>query len=310
MDVSVSKSADALEQSELTRTAGTDKTVEPPHASLPQPDKPLITIEPSKGWVQLNLREIWAHRELLFFLTWRDVKVRYKQTALGVLWAILQPLFMMLVFTIFFGRLAGVDSKVDVPYPLFAFAGLLPWTFFANAVSNSGNSLVGSANLINKVYFPRLMIPAASVGASLVDLAIAFVILLGLMIYYGVAITWTVVMLPVLVVLATLLALGVGMWLSALNVKYRDIRYAIPFLIQLWMFVSPVIYPATMLPEKWRWVLQLNPLTGIIEGFRAALFGHAFDWPALGFSTLVTLVILIYSAYAFRRMEKNFADIV
>jgi|ERR1044071_6000935 lipopolysaccharide transport system permease protein len=310
MDVSVSKSADALEQSELTRTAGTDKTVEPPHASLPQPDKPLITIEPSKGWVQLNLREIWAHRELLFFLTWRDVKVRYKQTALGVLWAILQPLFMMLVFTIFFGRFAGVDSKVDVPYPLFAFAGLLPWTFFANAVSNSGNSLVGSANLINKVYFPRLMIPAATVGASLVDLAIAFVILLGLMIYYGVAVTWTIVMLPVLVVLATLLALGVGMWLSALNVKYRDIRYAIPFLIQLWMFVSPVIYPATMLPEKWRWVLALNPLTGIIEGFRAALFGRAFDWPALGFSTLVTLAILIYSAYAFRRMEKNFADIV
>ena len=186
----------------------------------------------------------------------------------------------------------------------------MPWTFFASSISNSGNSLVGSANLITKVYFPRLMIPAATVGASLVDLAIAFVILLGLMIYYGVAVTWTIVMLPVLVLMVTLLALGVGMWLSALNVKYRDIRYAIPFIIQLWMFVSPIIYPATMIPEKWRWVLTLNPLTGIIEGFRSALFGRAFDWPALGFSALATLLVLTYSAYAFRRMEKTFADIV
>ena len=294
----------------MTRTAETDKTVPAPRTSLPQPDKPLIIIEPSKGWVQLNLRELWAHRELLFFLTWRDVKVRYKQTALGVLWAILQPVFMMLVFTIFFGRFAGVDSKVDVPYPLFALAGLVPWTFFANAISNSGNSIVGSASLISKVYFPRLMIPGAAVGASLADLAIAFVILLGLMIYYGVAITWAVVMLPVLVVLVTLLALGVGLWLSALNVKYRDIRYAIPFLIQLWLFVSPVIYPASMLPEKWRWLLALNPLTGIIEGFRSALFAQPFDWTALGFSALATLLLLIYSAYTFRRMEKTFADIV
>jgi lipopolysaccharide transport system permease protein len=197
-----------------------------------------------------------------------------------------------------------------VPYPLFAFAGLLPWTFFSNAVTNSGNSIVGSAHLITKVYFPRLMVPAAAVGAGLVDLGIAFVILLGIMIYYGVALTWAMAMLPLLVVLITLLALGMGMWLSALNVKYRDVRYAIPFLVQIWMFLSPIIYPTTLVPQRWRWLLALNPLTGIIEGFRAALFGRAFDWTALAISTMITLLLLVYSAYAFRRMEKSFADVV
>jgi homopolymeric O-antigen transport system permease protein len=275
------------------------------------PVTPLVVIEPSSSWVALNLRDLWSYRELLYFLTWRDIKVRYKQTLLGVVWAIMQPLFTMLVFTLFFGRLAGMDARTDgMPYPLFAFAGLLPWTFFANAITNSGNSLVGSANLITKVYFPRMIIPGAAVAAGLVDLGIAFIMLVGLMIYYQVTITWTLLMLPVLVILTALLAVGVGMWLSALNVKYRDIRFAMPFVIQLWLFVSPVIFPANILPEKWRWVMDLNPLTGIIEGYRSSVFGRPINWTALGISTVITLVILIYASYSFRRMEKTFADIV
>jgi homopolymeric O-antigen transport system permease protein len=275
------------------------------------PVTPLVVIEPSSSWVALNLRDLWSYRELLYFLTWRDIKVRYKQTLLGVVWAIMQPLFTMLVFTLFFGRLAGMDARTDgMPYPLFAFAGLLPWTFFANAITNSGNSLVGSANLITKVYFPRMIIPGAAVAAGLVDLGIAFIMLVGLMIYYQVTITWTLLMLPVLVILTALLAVGVGMWLSALNVKYRDIRFAMPFVIQLWLFVSPVIFPANILPEKWRWVMDLNPLTGIIEGYRSSVFGRPINWTALGISTVITLLILIYASYSFRRMEKTFADIV
>ncbi|MGI9164775.1 MAG: ABC transporter permease [Pyrinomonadaceae bacterium] len=273
------------------------------------PDRPLVTIEPSGSWVALDLRSLWVYRELLYFLTWRDVKVRYKQTLLGAAWAIIQPLFSMLVFTLLFGRLAGLPSD-GIPYPLFAYAGLLPWTFFQTAVTNSGNSLVGNSNLITKVYFPRMIIPGATVGAALIDFAVAFVVLIGLMIYYGVALTWGILMLPVLVALTTLLALGVGMWMSALNVKYRDIRYALPFLIQLWMFFSPIIYPLSMVPEKWRWLLALNPLTGIIEGFRSSLFGRKFDWTIIIISTAITLLLLVYSAYAFRRMEKTFADIV
>src|SRR5882762_2489331 len=210
-----------------------------------EPEQPLLKIRPKKGWVALNLKDLWVYRELLYFLTWRDIKVRYKQTILGASWAIIQPLFTMLLFTLFFGKLAHVPSD-GVPYPIFAYAGLLPWTFFSNAVTNSGNSLVGSSNLITKVYFPRMIIPGAAVGAGLVDFAIAFIILVVLMIYYGVALTWSIVMLPVLIILLTLLAIGVGMWTSALNVKYRDIRYALPFLIQLWLFASPVIYPASL----------------------------------------------------------------
>jgi lipopolysaccharide transport system permease protein len=277
--------------------------------SSPLPDQPLVVIEPRKPWAALDLKEMWAYRELLYFLVWRDVKVRYKQTALGAAWAIIQPLFTMLIFTIFFGRLAGVPSD-NVPYPLFAYAGLLPWTFFANAVTNSGNSLISSANLITKVYFPRMLIPAAAVGAGLVDLAIAFLILIPLMIYYHAAITWNVLLLPLVVLMTTLLALAVGMWLSALNVKYRDVRFALPFLIQLWMFVSPVIYPASFLPQQWRWILWLNPMTGIIEGYRSSLFGKPFNWTALAASAAITLALLIYSSYVFRRMEKSFADIV
>jgi lipopolysaccharide transport system permease protein len=252
---------------------------------------------------------MWSYRELLYFLIWRDVKVRYKQTGLGVAWAIIQPLFTMIIFTLFFGRLAGVPSD-NVPYPLFAYAGLLPWTFFSNAISNSGNSLVGSANLITKVYFPRMIIPGAAVAAGLVDFAIALIILILLMFYYGVILSWSILMFPVLVTLTTLLAVGVGMWLSALNVKYRDVRFALPFLVQLWMFVSPVIYPTSFLPVKFRWLLSLNPLTGIIEGYRSSLFGRRFDWTALAMSAAITLVLLVYASYSFRRMEKSFADIV
>jgi lipopolysaccharide transport system permease protein len=274
------------------------------------PEKPLVIIEPSRAWVALSLRDLWAYRELLYFLTWRDIKVRYKQTLLGAAWAIIQPLLTMLIFTLLFGRLAGIKSD-GIPYPIFAYAGLLVWTFFANAVTNSGNSLVGSANLITKIYFPRMIIPGAAVGAGLVDLALAFLIQIGLMIYYGIALSPRILMVPVLVLLTTLLAAGVGMWLSALNVKYRDIRYAIPFLIQLWMFASPVIYPTSMLQGKLKYALLANPLTGIIENFRIALFGNSnFHWRSLGISTAITLFILIYSAYSFRRMERSFADIV
>lgn len=273
------------------------------------PAEPLVRIEAGKSWSALGLQDLWAYRELLYFLTWRDVKVRYKQTAFGAAWAILQPLLTMLVFTLLFARLAGIQSG-EIPYPLFSYAGLLVWSFFANAITNSGNSLVSSANLITKVYFPRMIIPGAAVTAGLVDLAIALVVLVPLMIYYKVSVSLNIVMIPLLVALCVLLALGIGMWLSALNVKYRDIRYAIPFLIQLWMFASPVIYPPSLLPAKWRWLLTLNPLTGIINNSRIALFGGSFEWNSLLVSTVLTIFVLFYSSYSFRRMERYFADIV
>jgi len=273
------------------------------------PAEPLVVIQPSKRLSMLSFRDIWAYRELLFFLTWRDVKVRYKQTALGAAWAILQPLFMMIIFTIFFGRLAGVASA-GIPYPLFALAGLVPWTFFSNAITASGNSLVGSANLITKVYFPRLIVPAAAMLAGLVDFLLAFMLLVLLMFYYRVTLTAQILFLPVLVLLTALFSLGVGTWMSALNVKYRDVRFALPFLIQLWLFVSSVIVPSSSLPQKWRWLLMLNPMSGIIEGYRSALFGLPFDWPALGTASVLTIVTLLYAIYAFGRVERSFADII
>jgi lipopolysaccharide transport system permease protein len=273
------------------------------------PTEPLVVIQPSRKWSLLSLKDIWSYRELLFFLTWRDVKVRYKQTALGAAWAILQPLFMMLIFTIFFGRLAGVGSS-GIPYPLFALGGLVPWTFFSNAITASGNSLVGSAHLITKVYFPRLIVPAAAMLAGLVDFLLAFVLLCLLMVYYRVAITVQILFLPVLVLLTALFSLGVGTWMSALNVKYRDVRFALPFLIQLWLFVSSVILPSSSVPAKWRWLLLLNPMSAIIEGYRSALFGLPFDWPALGIATVLTLLVLLYAIYAFARVERSFADII
>lgn len=272
-------------------------------------DNPLIIIDAGEVNAGLNLRELWRYRELLYFLTWRDIKIRYKQTLLGAAWAIIQPLFAMLLFTLFFGKLARMPSD-GIPYPLFAYSGLLPWTFFANAVTNSGNSLVGSTNLITKVYFPRVIIPAAAVAAGLLDFGIAFLLLIPLLIYYGVGLTWSVLMLPLFIVLVTLLALGVGMFMSSLNVKYRDVRYALPFLIQIWLFASPVIYPSSLMPERWKWVLLLNPMTGIIEGFRASLFAKNFDWIAVAVATVLTVTIVIVSAYIFRRVEETFADIV
>ena len=290
--------------------ASTTQTAPPNQAPHPLSDRPLVVIEPRGSWLGANLRELWAYHELLYFLTWRDVKVRYKQTVLGALWAVLQPLCMMLMFAIFFGKLVGIPSD-GIPYPLFAYSGLLPWTFFATAANNSGNSVVSSANLITKVYFPRLIVPTAAVAAALVDFAITFVVLGGLMVYYRVGLTWGLLALPALVVLLTALALAFGVLMSALNVKYRDIRFALPFLIQLWFFASPIIYPTSLVPEKWRWVMALNPMTGIIEGFRAALFGLTpFDWQAITISVAVTFALLIYAALTFKRMEKTFADIV
>jgi lipopolysaccharide transport system permease protein len=271
--------------------------------------EPLVVIQPTGNWRLVSLKDLWAYRELLFFLTWRDVKVRYKQTALGAAWAILQPLFMMIIFTIFFGRLAGVDSA-GIPYPLFALAGLVPWTFFSNAITNSGNSLVGSSNLITKVYFPRLIVPAAAMLAGVVDFALAFVLFSVLMIYYGVAPTAHILFLPLLILLTALFALGVGTWFAALNVKYRDVRFALPFLIQIWLFVSSVILPSSALGPKWQWILRLNPMSGIIEGYRSALFGLPFDWPAIGIAAAITVVVLIYAIFSFGRVERSFADII
>jgi lipopolysaccharide transport system permease protein len=269
-------------------------------------DEPLFVVDADKPSIGLSPKDLWAHRELLYFLTWRDVKVRYKQTLLGATWALLQPLLLMLIFTFVFGQLVGVKSE-GVPYPLFAFAGLLPWMFFANAVTNSGNSLIGNTNLIKKVYFPRIIIPTAAVAAGLVDLGIGFLLLIVLMFYYGAGLHSSLVILPLVIALVTLLALGVGMWMSALNVKYRDVRYALPFLIQFWLFASPVIYPV---PERWRWLMALNPMTGIVQGFRSAFFGQPIDWGTLSSSAAITLLILVYSTFTFSRMERSFADVI
>ncbi len=303
------KDASARElQTEQTMPYATVSTASSTSTSAPAITH-TINIEAAGSWTAVDLRELWAYRELLFFLTWRDIKVRYKQTAMGAAWAIIQPLFTMLVFAFFFGKFVRVPSD-NIPYPIFAYAGLLPWTFFANAVVNSSNSLVGNSSLITKVYFPRLLIPTAAIAAGLLDLAIASAIFIGLAAYYGVAATWNLALLPVLIMLLMLLALGVGMWLSALTVKYRDVRHALPFAIQLLMFLSPVIYPASILSGKWRRVLMLNPLTGIIENFRAALTGRAFDRPSLFISTAITLAVLVCAVYAFRRIEQSFADII
>jgi lipopolysaccharide transport system permease protein len=285
-----------------------------PKSSIPvstgnEPPKLLIAIEAGRGWAGLDLWDLWLHRDLFFFLIWRDVKVRYKQTVLGAAWAILQPFLTMVIFTLFFGKLAKVPSD-GIPYPIFAYAGLLPWTFFSNAITASSNSLVGNASLITKVYFPRMVIPAAAVGAGLVDLAIAALILVAMMAYYGFGLGWSALMLMPLVLLTALLALGVGMWMSGLNVKYRDVRYALPFCVQLWMYATPIIYPISFIPERWRWILVLNPLTGIIDGFRSALFGQAFHWSEFVVSTILTLLFLVYAAYSFKRMERDFADVI
>ena len=271
---------------------------------------PITIIEPKKGWIPVDLKEIWNYRELLYFLTKRDIKVRYKQTVLGGLWAIIQPVFTMVVFTLFFGRLAKMPSD-GIPYPIFVYAGLLPWTYFANALSTSGNSLVGSANLITKVYFPRLIIPASASLAGLLDFFIAMLVMGAMMIYYQFVPSIGILLFPFLVGLTFLCAVGVGLWLSALNVQYRDIRYVIPFLVQLWMFVSPVIYPISMVPQKYQWLLALNPMGGVIEAYRASLLGHMpINWFLLGLSTVIIIILFLSGLYYFRRMEKTFADVI
>lgn len=266
-------------------------------------------IRPRRGWRSLDLKELWAYRELLWVLTMRDIKVRYKQTVLGVAWAVIQPFMTMVVFSIFFGRLAQMPSD-GFPYPVFVYAALLPWTFFANALGSSGNSLLSSANLVSKVYFPRLIIPLASVGAGLIDFAISTVILLLLMWYYDVGWSANLLLAPALVLAVIFTALGVGTLLSALNVAYRDFRYVIPFLIQLWMFVTPVVYPASLVPERWQWLFHLNPMAGLIEGFRAVFLGRPFDGPGLLLSFTVAAVFFLAGVLYFEKVERGFADII
>jgi lipopolysaccharide transport system permease protein len=281
-----------------------------PTGAPPPPDAPVTLIRPSRGWVPLNLRELWNYRELLYFLIWRDVKVRYKQTALGAAWAIIQPLFTMLVFSLFFGKLARIQSD-NIPYPLFSFAALVPWTFFANGLSQSADSLVGSSNLIKKVYFPRLVVPFAAVLSGVVDFVLAFVVLLGMMLFYGRVPTANVIWLPLLLLLALVTSLGVGLWLAALNVEFRDVRYVVPFLTQFWLFSTPIAYPSSLLAEPWRTLYGLNPMVGVVEGFRWALVGTATAPGAIVLvSALAAVAILISGAYYFRRMEKTFADVV
>jgi len=269
-----------------------------------------ILIKPSRGWVSLNLKDLWEYRELLYFLAWRDIKIRYKQTVLGAAWAIIQPLFTMLVFSLFFGKLAKMPSD-GIPYPLFSYAALVPWAFFANGFNQSSNSLVGSSHLITKVYFPRLVVPISSVISGILDFALAFIVLLGMTLYYGIIPTLNVIWLPFLLLLAFVTALGVGMWFSALNVQFRDVRYVLPFLTQFWMFATPIVYPSSLLPEPWRTVYGLNPMVGVVEGFRWALLGtQTAPGPIVIVSLLAALAILIGGAFYFRRMEKTFADLV
>jgi lipopolysaccharide transport system permease protein len=271
---------------------------------------PVLRIEPSRGWVSLKLHELWEYRELVYFLTWRDVKVRYKQTALGAAWAIIQPFFTMVVFSLFFGRLAGIPSD-GVPYPIFTFAALVPWTFFSNGLNQASNSLVGSAELIKKVYFPRLAVPVATILSGLVDFALAFLVLLGMMIYYGVIPTINTLWLPLFLLLALVTSLGVGLWLSALNVKFRDVRYTVPFLTQFWLFSTPIAYPSSLLSEPWRTLYGLNPMVGVVEGFRWALLGtDTAPGPIIAASSVAAITILVGGAFYFRRMEKDFADVV
>jgi lipopolysaccharide transport system permease protein len=267
-------------------------------------------IQPSEGWVSLKLKDLWSYRELLYFFVWRDVKVRYKQTALGAAWAVIQPVFTMLIFSLFFGRLAKIPSD-GIPYPLFAYAALVPWTFFAQGLTQSADSLVGQGNLIKKVYFPRLAIPLSTVSAGLVDFTISFAVLLILMVHYHVHPTKHFVWLPCLLLLAFVTSLGAGLWLSALNVRFRDVKYAVPFITQFWMFATPIAYSSSLLNGRWKQVFAINPMVGVVEGFRWALVGAKIaPGPMIAASSVASLALLVGGAYYFRRMERSFADIV
>ncbi|HEY6041059.1 MAG TPA: ABC transporter permease [Anaerolineae bacterium] len=279
-------------------------------AAQSAPEAPaVIVIRPSRGWVAVNLRDVWEYRELLYFMVWRDVKVRYKQTLLGVAWVVLQPLATTLVFTIIFGNLARMPSD-NLPYALFALAGLIPWNYFASAFARGGTSLVSSANLISKVYFPRLIIPLSSVLGGLVDTAIVLVMLLVLMPFFGIVPTAAILTLPLFLLLAIATALGISLWLTALNVQYRDVSYVIPFIGQFWFYATPVVYPASLIPEQWRWLYGLNPMTGVVEGFRWALFGKEPPGYLLAVSVVIVIVLIVSGSFVFRRMEKTFADVV
>ena len=276
---------------------------------LALPSEPVVKVFAGNAAPLLTPRNLWEYRELLYFLIWRDLKIRYKQSALGATWAIIQPLCTMLLFAFFFGRLVGINSA-GIPYPVFAYSGLVLWVFLANSLTTSSNSLVGNANLITKIYFPRAILPIASVLAGLVDLAISSILLLPLLLYYRVTISWSLTLLPIFIVLVTMLAIAIGMWMSALNVKYRDVRHALPFLIQLWMFASPVIYPFSVVTGRWKWAFAMNPLTGIIEGFRAALVGRAINWTIVLVAAALTMLLFAYAVHAFKTVEKTFADII
>ncbi len=271
---------------------------------------PFSVFEPTHGWLSLRLGDLWHYRELLYFLTWRDIKIRYKQTALGVAWAVLQPLITMVIFSVIFGQLAKLPSD-GIPYPVFSYAALLPWGLFSGALQRAGTSLVTNANLITKVYFPRLVIPFSAVVAGLVDFVISFVVLLGLMLYYQVPLTWTIITIPLFVLFAIFTALAVSLWLSALNVQYRDVQYVIPFLVQAWMYASPVAYSAGLVPSGiWRIIYGLNPLAGVIQGFRWAMLGGSPPDQLMAISIIIVFILLVTGLYYFRRMEKTFADVV
>jgi len=274
----------------------------------------LLVIEPAHGLAALQLRAVWEYRELLYFLVWRDIKVRYKQTALGVLWVVLQPIISMIIFSLLFGKLLGVSSG-DVPYPIFAYAALLPWNYFSTSLTRSSTSLVGSAHLITKVYFPRLIIPISGVLSGLVDFAVSFIVLIFMMIYYGIVPTIATLLLPAFLLLALVTALGFGMWLAALNVRYRDVNYIVPFLVQVWMYATPVVYSTTLIPERFRFLLGLNPMTGVVEGFRWALLGNKLadaqaPGPLMAVSIAISLLVLVTGAVFFRSTERTFADII
>jgi lipopolysaccharide transport system permease protein len=276
----------------------------------PPPELTTVRVQPSAGWVSLRLGELWEYRELLYFLIWRDIKVRYKQTVLGAAWAIIQPFFTMVVFSLFFGRLAKVPSD-GVPYPIFSYTALVPWTFFANGLTMATTGMVSHANLIKKVYFPRLALPIARVLAGAVDFALAFIVLLGMMLFYHVLPTANIIWLPAFLLLALVASLGVGLWLAALNVRFRDVGLMVPFITQFWLFATPIAYPSSLLPEPWRTLFGLNPMTGVVEGFRWALLGTSTaPGPIILVSTLVALAFLVSGAFYFRRIEKTFADVV
>ncbi len=279
------------------------------HTDTSAPSLPVRVIEPRRGWLAINWAEIWRYRELLYFLAWRDVVIRYKQTVLGILWAFIQPFIKLVVFSVIFGGLAKIDSE-GYPYPIFVFAGLLPWQFFSESLSRSSSSVAGSANLITKVYFPRLIIPLSSAGACLVDFAISFAILFSLMLWYGVPITLSTLAILPLVVLTILAALGAGILLSAFHVVYRDFQYLVPFGIQIWFFLTPVVYPVRAIPQKWQWLLALNPMTGIVDAYRSVILDKPFVWENMAISIVVIAVVFLAGLFYFRRMERSFADVV